>query len=575
MKTFSFKIDPLTGEDYYEVYIRGRQLINDPLLSKLSGFTEEERLAVGLEGLMRTQVSTLDQQVRRSLEMYERKSDDLERYIYLQSLLDRCEVLFYGVLSRNLADMVPIVYTPTVGQACLQLSHVMRRYRGIYVTPDNIANIDTIFGNISRPEIDLIVVTDGERILGLGDLGSDGMAIPIGKVNLYVAAGGLHPGVCLPVALDVGTNNQRLLDDPLYLGYRKPRLTGQAYAEFIERFVLGVRRSFPLALLQWEDFAKHNAFILLERYRERLLSFNDDIQGTGATALAALVTAMRIKGSRFADERFAIVGLGQAGTGIGRCILQALRAEGLSAEQAQSRIFAVDQWGLLLDDFPGLEAPQRPFAQPRAVVAEWQLEHNGSIGIGDVVRNAKPTVLIGVTAQPKLFSDSLLAAMAAHTPRPIILALSNPTSKCECTLEDVARATKGRGLMASGSPFAPVRHDGKELVASQCNNLFVFPGMGLGALVSKTPKVTDAMFYAASQALSAMVTEEQQSRGMLLPDVQSVREASARVAIAVCKEARDSGLGRLVDDAKIEKLVRKAQWEPHFTPYRPGPHARV
>jgi malate dehydrogenase (oxaloacetate-decarboxylating) len=452
----------------------------------------------------------------------------------------------------------------------MNLSHIMRRYRGLYITPDNIANIDGIFQNISRPEIDLIVVTDGERILGLGDLGSDGMGIPVGKVNLYVGAGGLHPGVCLPMSLDVGTNNPRLLEDPLYLGYRKPRLEGQAYAEFVERFVLGVKRNFPNALLQWEDFAKHKAFVLLERYRDRILSFNDDIQGTGATALASLMTAMRIKGSKFSNERFCIVGMGQAGTGIGRCILQALREEGLSEADARRHIFAVDQWGLLLDDFPGLEAPQVPFAQPRGAVAEWRLDSTSTIGLRDVVRNAKPTVLIGVTAKPKLFDAALLEAMAKNTDRPIILALSNPTSKTECSLEDVVLATKGKGLMASGSPYAPHSWEGREIVASQCNNMFMFPGVGLGALVARAPKVTDGMFYAGSEALSAMVSEEDGARGMLLPDVKVVRECSARVAIAVARYARDHGMGRTLDDAALEKAVRRAQWEPRYTPYRPA-----
>ena len=568
MKTFAFKIDPLTGEDYWEVAIRGRQLLNDPLLNKLSAFTEEERLSLGLDGFLRSHVSTIREQISRSMEAYRRKTDDVERYFYLQALLDRSEVLFYGLLAENLEEMVPVVYTPTVGQACLELSHIMRRYRGIYLTPDNIGHIDAIFGDVSRPQIDLVVATDGERILGLGDLGSDGMAIPVGKVNLYVAAGGLNPAVCLPLCLDVGTNNERLLGDPLYLGYRHPRLQGEAYAAFIERFVLGVRRCFPSALLQWEDFAKHHAFDLLERYRERVLSFNDDIQGTGATALAALLTAARIRKRPLAQERFAIVGMGQAGTGIARAIERGLCREGLTPEQARSRIFALDQPGLLLDDQPGLEAPQRPFAQPRSVVADWHRDGGQPNGLLDVVRHARPSVLIGVTARPGLFDQAVLETMAGNADQPVIMALSNPTSKCECTLEDVMRATRGRGLMAAGSPFAPVHVNGQVRAASQCNNLYVFPGMGLGALVSGAPKVTDTMFHAASEALSAMVTPEQQERGLLLPEIGSVRAAAAQVAMAVCRCARDSGLGRLLDDGEIERMVRRAQWTPHYSPYR-------
>jgi malate dehydrogenase (oxaloacetate-decarboxylating) len=570
VKTFSFKIDPLTGEDYYEVYLRGRQLLNDPLLNKQSAFTQEERLSLQLDGLLRSQVSTMEEQLRRCREAIGRKSDELERYIYLQSLLDRSEVLFYRLLYENLEELVPIVYTPTVGQACLQYSHITRRYRGIYISPDNIANIDGLFSHVALPHVNLIVVTDGERILGLGDLGSDGMGIPVGKVNLYVAAGGLHPAVCLPITLDVGTNNERLLRDPLYLGYKHPRLDGKEYAEFIEKFVLGVRRNFPDALLQWEDFAKHKAFVLLERYRERVLSFNDDIQGTGATALSALMTAMKIKQQAFKDQRFVIVGMGQAGTGIARNIRAALLGEGLTEEEARRRIFAVDQWGLLLDDFPALEAPQRPFAQPRGALAEWEVRGQNEIGLADVVKNSRATVLIGVTAKPKLFDDAILGQMAKNTERPVILALSNPTSKCEATLEDVARCTNGKGLMATGSPFAPVDWKGKQLVASQCNNLFIFPGVGLGALVAKAHKVTDQMFLAASKALSAMVTPEEMEMGMLLPDMKNIREASRRVAKAVGIEARDAGIGRLLTDEELEKVIKRAQWEPQYTSYRAG-----
>ena len=487
MKTFSFKIDPLTGEEYYEVYVRGQQLLNEPLLNKASAFTHEERHELDLIGLLRPGISNIETQMERSLEAYQRKPDDLERYIYLQSLLDRNETLFYKLLGENLTEMVPIVYTPTVGTACQQLSHITRRYRGIYISPENINNIDQIFQSVSLPQVSLIVVTDGERILGLGDLGSDGMGIPVGKVNLYVAAGGLHPACCLPICLDVGTNNERLLRDPLYLGHCRPRMTGKPYDEFVEKFVLGVRRNFPDALIQWEDFSKQKAFMLLERYRDRVLSFDDDIQGTGATALAALMTAMRIKKSSFKEQRFVIVGMGQAGTGIASNIRTTLREEGLSDDENRRRMFAIDQPGLLFQDTPGLEDQQRPFAQTRAGVADWKLDSPDKIGLLDVVRNAKATVLIGVTAKPGLFSKEVLDQMAQNDERPVILPLSNPTAKSECTPEDVVKATEGRGLVATGSPFAPVEFNARRIVASQCNNTFVFPGVGLGALVSKAP----------------------------------------------------------------------------------------
>ena len=571
MALFSIKIDPLTGEEYYEVHLRGRQILNNPLFNKGSCFSEEERLSLELDGLLRSGVSTLEREVERTLEMYRRKPDDLERYIFLQGVLDRDETLFYRLVYENLEEMVPIVYTPTVGQACLMLSHILRRYRGLYITPENIGNIDRILQSGARASVFLIVVTDGERILGLGDLGSDGMCIPIGKVNLYVAAGGLHPAGCQPISLDVGTNNEQLLKDPIYQGYRHRRLEGKEYEDFMERFVLGVKRVFPNALLQWEDFAKHKAFMLMERYRERLLSFNDDIQGTGATALAALLTAMKIKKTRLKDQRFVIVGLGQAGSGIAFHIRAELRDEGLSDDEIRSRLFAVDAPGLVTEDWPGLEPQMKPFAQKRAAVAGWQLRSPDVIGLEDVIRNSRATVLIGVTAKPKLFDARLLGLMAANDDRPIVMALSNPTSKSECSPEDVLAATKGKGLVATGSPFPPVSIEGKEVRISQANNMYIFPGVGLGALVSQASKVTDKMFLAASRALSNMVTADMRSQGLLLPEPRVIRDVAFRVAMAVAKEARDSGLGRMLSDAELEAIIRKAQWRPRYYPYRPGP----
>jgi malate dehydrogenase (oxaloacetate-decarboxylating) len=570
MKTFAIKVDPLTGEEYYEVYLRGQQLLADPLLNKASSFTQEERLDLDLDGFLRSEISNIDIQLERNYQMFKRKSDDLEKFIFLQALLNRNETLFYRLLCDHLKEMVPIVYTPTVGQACLMLSHITRRYRGIYISPENVGNIDHIFNTISLPSVNLIVVTDGERILGLGDLGSDGMGIPVGKVNLYVAAGGLHPACCLPITLDVGTNNERLLNDPVYLGYRHKRLDGKEYDDFIERFVLGVRRNFPDALLQWEDFSKNKAFTLLERYRERILSFNDDIQGTGATALAALITAMRIKKSKFSDQKFVIVGMGQAGSGIAMNIRAKLREEGLSEEDARRRIFAIDYAGLLVDSMPGLEPQMLPYVQSHKDISAWSLESPGKISLLDVVKNSKATVLIGVTAQTGLFNREILKQLAANDERPVVFALSNPTSKVECTPTEVFEATNGKALMASGSPFPPLQHGGKKCYTSQCNNMYVFPGVGLGALVSKTPKVTDSMFLAASKALSDMVTEEQMEEGILLPAMEDIRKVSSRIAKAVAIEARTSGLGRLMSDEQLEELICKAQWDPHYYPYRPS-----
>ncbi len=571
MKSYNLKIDPQTTEQFLEVYYRGEQLLYNPLLNKGSAFTEEERLNLGLTGFLRSSVSDINAQRKRSYEMYRRSQDDMDKYSFLQSLLNRNETLFYNLLSHHLEEMLPIVYTPTVGTACQMLSHITKDFRGIYINPDNISNIDQLFEDTPLPLINLIVATDGERILGLGDLGSDGMGIPIGKINLYVAAGGVNPGCCLPVTLDVGTNNENLLNDPLYMGYRKRRLEGQAYDDFIERFVVGICRNFPNALLQWEDFAKHKAFKLLERYHNRILSFNDDIQGTGAAVAAALMTGMRIKKQGFRDQRFVIVGMGQAGSGIATSILSILMEEGISKEEAHSKIFCCDFPGLLMEDTPKLEEAQIAFAQKRSAVAQWKLSNPNNITLLDVVKNSKASVLIGVTATTGLFNSEILTLMAKNDERPIIFALSNPTSKSECTSEQVARATHGRGLFAAGSPFAPVDYEGRKIYTSQCNNMFIFPGMGLGALVSRATKITHKMFIAASKAVSAFVTDEQCKQNMLLPDLCNIRQVSLKVAKAISIEARDSGLARRLSDDEFETILTKAQWRPEYHSYRPGP----
>jgi malate dehydrogenase (oxaloacetate-decarboxylating) len=570
MKNYSFKTDPLTGENYLEVKCQGQQLIHDPFLNKASAYTEEERLTLGLSGLMRSTISDINAQRMRSYEMFSRKQDDIEKYIFLQSLLNRNETLFYNLLSHNLKEMLPIVYTPTVGKACLMMSHITREYRGIYISPDNIGIIDKIFQDCHLPEVNLIVVTDGERILGLGDLGSDGMGIPVGKINLYVAAGGLHPACCLPISLDVGTNNENLINDPLYLGYKHKRLEGAEYEAFVEKFVLGVKRNFPHALLQWEDFAKHKAFKLLERYKDRILSFNDDIQGTGSVTLAALLTAMKIKKQKFNNQRFVVGGQGQAGLGITNNIFNMLIEEGLTEAEAKSKIFTYDVCGLMLEDTPGLSDPQKKFVKTRAEISNWTLKEPGKVGLADIVKNSKASVLVGVTATNGLFTKEILSQMAANDDLPVIFALSNPTSKSECTLEEVVNATKGKCLVATGSPFPPVEYNSKQIISSQCNNMFIFPGIGLGSLVSKSTKITTRMFLKASKSLSELVTEDQLSKHMLLPDLNDIRFVSFNIAKAVAVEARDDGLGRLLTDSDYEVVVKKAQWEPEYYTLRPA-----
>ncbi len=567
MLKYVLQRDPFTGEEYVEVPFKGRRLVEHPIYNKGTAFTQEEREEFELFGLFPETVSSLEIQTRRSYGHFQSKTSDLDKYIYLLALQDRMETLFFRLLLDHLEEMLPIVYTPTVGQACLKFSHIYRRPRGLYITPTNVHHIDRILANAPFSNVMLIVVTDGERILGLGDQGAGGMGIPIGKSNLYVAAGGIHPAYCLPVLIDVGTNNENALADPLYIGVKQHRLTGDAYDDIVERFVQGVRRVFPRALIQWEDFGKHHAFDLLYGYRSRICSFNDDIQGTGAVATAALLSAARSKKQRLQDERFVIFGQGQAGIGIASQILTGLKEEGLSEQEARSLIFGIDQHGLLLE---GMEVSreQRAWLKPRDLVAEWQLEDQGRIGLLDTVKNAGATVLIGVTGVTGAFSPEVLQALAQNTHVPIVMPLSNPTSKSECTAQEAFQFTGGRCICATGSPFPPVDVNGKKRFVSQCNNLFVFPGVGLGALVSGTSIITDQMFMAASRAISAMMTDEDLEKGRILPVITDVRRVSAQVALAVARVARDEGLGLRADDDRLQAMIQSAMWDPKYLPYR-------
>ncbi len=567
MSRYILQHDPFTGEEYVEVPFKGRRLVEHPVYNKGTAFSDEEREAFELEGLFPERVSTLEIQAARSYGHYLEKTSDLDKYIYLLSLQDRMETLFFRLLLDHLEEMLPIVYTPTVGQACLRFSHIYRRPRGLYISPSNIHHIERVLRNAPFSNVMLIVVTDGERILGLGDQGAGGMGIPIGKSNLYVAAGGIHPAYCLPVLIDVGTNNEDALKDPLYIGVRQRRLTGDAYFDIVERFVRGVRKVFPSALVQWEDFGKHNAFTLLERYKDRVCSFNDDIQGTGAVATAALLSAVRMKKERLRDQRFVILGQGQAGTGIANQILTGLVEEGLTEKEARNLVFGVDLGGLLLEGMPA-SPEQRPWLKPGDLVAGWKAADKGRITLLETVRNAKATVLIGCTGQPGAFSDDVLAALAANTDVPVVLPLSNPTANSECTPEAAFRASKGRCVIATGSPFKPVEAGGATKTVSQCNNLFVFPGMGLGALVSGTSRITHSMFMAASRAISGMLTEKELEKGQVLPSISDVRRASVEVALAVARVAREAGLGLRADDDRLRTMITKAMWNPRYLPYR-------
>jgi malic enzyme len=545
---------------------RGSHLLSEAMYNKGSAFTREERTALGLEGLLPAAVNTIEQQTARVLENLARKADPLEKYIGLASLQDRNEHLFYHVLCGHLEEFLPIVYTPTVGRACQEFSHIFRRARGLWITPDHRGRIDAVLGNAPFEDVRLIVVTDNERILGLGDQGAGGMGIPIGKCTLYSAAAGIHPSRTLPVSLDVGTDNQALLDDDLYLGWRHPRLRGAAYAEIVDEFVTAVRRRFPRALLQWEDFKKQNAFDLLDRYRRLLPSFNDDIQGTGACVLAGLLAAGRAVGRPLARERVLILGAGAAGIGIARVLRDAFLRAGVRGADATRAIAVVEVTGLLVDGAQPLDVFQEPFAWPSALA--------GAAGVkpGDdletIVRALRPTALVGVCGQGGAFTRPVVQAVTEGAGRPVILPLSNPTNQCEAAPDDVIAWSEGRALVATGSPFAPVVHAGRTVRVGQSNNAFIFPGIGLGALVAEAREVTDGMGQAAARCLASLVDDGDLAAGSLYPPIGDLRRVAGRIAEAVVRAARDEGVGRKLDDAAIPGAVAAMRWEPRYIPER-------
>ena len=545
-----------------DVHYRGSRLLAHAMHNKSTAFTLEERAALGLEGLLPAAVSTMDQQASRAYANIVRKTEALERHIGLAALHDRNEHLFYRVLRDHLEEFLPIVYTPTVGHACQEFSHIFRRARGLWITPDYRGRIYDVLGNAPFEDVRLIVVTDNERILGLGDQGAGGMGIPIGKLAVYSAAAGIHPSQTLPISLDVGTDNRALLEDDLYLGWRHPRLRGPAYEAIVEEFVAAVQRRFPHAFLQWEDFKKQNAFTLLDRYRKHLPSFNDDIQGTGACVLAGVIAANRVSGTTMARHRIVVLGAGAAGIGIARQLHDALGRAGLVGGDLTRAVALVDIGGLLVRDGPPLDDYQRSLAWPPALAAAAGLDRPH--GLEDVVRALKPTVLIGVCGQPGAFDKGTIRAMAAAVERPVILPLSNPTSQSEATPTQLMEWTEGRALVATGSPFEPVTYAGRTWQVGQSNNAFVFPGVGLGVLVSEAREVTDGMCRAAAECLADQVSGDDLAVGRLFPPIASLRDVARRVAEAVVREARDSGLARAMPDEAIAAAVSAAQWEPRY-----------
>lgn len=571
MERYTQSTEP-SGRKRLAVPYRGARLLRHPMYTKGTAFTQEERISLGLEGLLPHAVTTMEQQSRRVYASIQRKQDPLEKYIGLAALQDRNEHLFYRVLIDHIQEFLPIVYTPTVGRACQEFSHIFRRARGLWITPEHRGQIADVLRNAPFEDIRLIVVTDNERILGLGDQGAGGMGIPIGKLALYTAAAGIPPWQTLPISLDVGTDNMDLLDDEFYLGWRAPRLRGREYDALVEEFVQAVKRVFPKALLQWEDFKKLNAFRLLDRYRRTLPSFNDDIQGTAAVGVAALLAGSRATGVPLREQRVLFFGSGAAGIGIGRLVRETLRGEGLDGEALGAATAHFDLQGLLLEEDASLDEVQRTFAWParRAEALGLLQEHRRDLAA--VIRAYRPTVLVGVSASPGAFTEAAIREMARHTVRPLVLPLSNPTSKAEAKPADVLAWTDGRALVATGSPSDPVMLGGSEHRIGQGNNVFIFPGVGLGALISEATEVTDGMFAAAARQLAREVREDDLAAGSLFPSTSRIREITAHVAEAVVREARDSGVAkRPLEDSLIPGILAEAMWTPAYLPADPAP----
>jgi len=532
---------------------RGIALLRDPLLNKGTAFTERERDQLGLRGLLPAHILSLKEQADRVLANLRSLPSDLDKYVALNALHDRNEALFFRVVCDNIDEMQPLIYTPTVGLACQKFGHIFQRPRGLFIGANDRGRVAEILRNWPYPA-KLIVVTDGERILGLGDLGANGMGIPVGKLSLYAACAGVHPELCLPVMLDVGTDNKTLAADPYYVGLRRPRVRGPEYDALVEELVEAAQQAFPGVLIQFEDFANRNAFRLLKKYRERICTFNDDIQGTAAVALAGMLCALRISGGRLSDQVFLYLGAGEAATGIADLVVSAMMAEGASEAAARSRNWLFDSQGLVVQRRGELAEHKRPYAHDREPVAQF----------GAAIRALKPTGIIGVAATGGLFTPEVLETMARLNERPIVFALSNPTSKAECTAEQAYRYTEGRALFACGSPFDPVTLGAKTFVPRQGNNSYIFPGVGLGVIASGAQRVTDEMFMAAARTLAALVTEEDLAQGSLYPALPRIREVSAQIAAAVARVAYERGLAPGEAPRDLLAHVQKQMYDPRY-----------
>ncbi len=551
-----------------ETALSGYELLNDPLLNKGTAFTEAERDEFELHGLLPPHVAELNYQVMRRYDAFLAQGTDIERYTFLRGLQDSNETLFYALLTRNIEEMMPVVYTPTVGLGCQRFSHIFRKPRGLFLSYPHKDDIRRILANRRFDNVEAIVVSDGERILGLGDQGAGGMGIPIGKLSLYTACAGLHPSTTLPIILDVGTDNREHLDDPLYIGWQNERVRGDDYDDFIETFVSAVSERWPHVLLHWEDFAIGNANRLLTKYRDRLCTFNDDIQGTAAIAVGTLLSAINVTGTPLTEQRIAVLGAGSAGTGICSLLLRAMTEAGLTEAQARTRFYLVDRDGLLLEGMNGLQPFQIPFAQKRAPLANWTLATSERIGLGDVIVNAHPTVLIGTSGQPHAFHEAAVRAMSDRVRRPVIFPLSNPTERAEATPHDILEWTEGRAVIGTGSPFPAIERDGHMFRIDQTNNAYVYPGIGLGAIVARAARISDGMFLEAARVIAAMSPAKHDPQANLLPPLTDIRELSFHVAVAVAKRAQADGLAEPTSDEELTSAIREKMWEPVYAKYR-------
>ncbi|MGP8018930.1 MAG: NAD-dependent malic enzyme [Thermoplasmata archaeon] len=542
-------------------------LLDTPLLNKGTAFSYEERTALGLHALLPPQVETLDQQVVRAYEAYQRKTEDLERHIYLRALQDNNEVLFYRLLVDHLEEMTPVVYTPVVAAGCAEFSHIYRRPRGLFISYPLRDSIVELLRHRPNPEVDVIVATDGERILGIGDQGAGGLGIPIGKLSLYTLFGGIAPERTLPIVLDVGTNNQDRLKDPEYLGWRHERVTGDDYYAFIEQFVRAVKQELPGTLLQWEDFGIQHARPILDKYRDQLLTFNDDIQGTGSINLSVILAASEVTGVPLRDQRFAILGAGSAGIGVADLLTGALVEAGIPQAEARRRTWIVNRGGLLHSARTDIKDEQRVYAHPWEDVKSWAPTGGGKIGLEEVVREARPTVLIGLSTLKGAFTESIVRTMARWVSRPIIFPLSNPTAKSEAIPEDLLKWTEGRAIVATGSPFPPVKYGDTVYPIAQCNNAYIFPGLGQGLIAGRCSKVTDKMLLAAARALAERSPARENPHAPLLPSLRELRVVAEEIALAVAMEGQRSGLAPKMSVDDVRGRIHKAHWNPEYPVY--------